>query len=98
MNVRKSQHMPKKLSSQKSETRYQAVLAMDALNQLERNRANNLQGMGREMDPENTGRNSDYYRTTQNQKFASQSMNLKQFNSVSPTRSKGNKTSGSVPK
>lgn len=39
---------------------------------------------------------SDYYRTTQNQKFATQTVNFKAFNSVSPNRNKGNKTSGSV--
>lgn len=69
---------------------------MDAINQMERNKANQLQGVGGEIDHDNTGRNSDYYRTTQNQKFATQSVNFKAFNSVSPHRNKGNKTSGSV--
>lgn len=42
---------------------------------------------------------SDYYRTTQNQKFAqTQPVNVKGFNSVSPSRNKGNKAMNSAQK
>lgn len=98
----KNQHLLTKKSNahqQKSETRYQTVLAMDALNQAEKNRGSQLQATSGDMGDDqgsNMFHQSDYYRTTQ--KFATQNVNFKAFNSVSPTRNKGNKTSGSVQK
>jgi hypothetical protein len=88
----------KKNSQAKAETRYQAVLAMEALNQ-EKSRGSLPQGSGIEnVDDDGPGIfQSDYYRTTQNQKFAqTQPINLKGFNSVSPSRNKGNKAMNSA--
>ena len=73
---------------------------MEALNQ-EKNRGSlphgAIEDVGEESGPGMF--QSDYYRTTQNQKFAqTQPLNLKGFNSVSPSRNKGNKANSSAQK
>ena len=70
---KKGMGLTKKSSNLKSETRYQTVLAMDAINQQDKNRGSMPQAVGIDDVGDEPGPNmfqSDYYRTTQNQKFA----------------------------